>query len=313
MNAIKQYDGSSNESSSSEEDCVDGNEESSKSDFFNLDESDNDKTLTGEKKINFKTYKDAHGKTVEIPNTDFWHTVTTDFIQMHATDYVPKENVRCLIPPSPSSSSSSSVDFKWTRYNQNVDRSISTSYEISHTQKRCQNETRNKKEHIKRTKYFTSDLNPTKLVPDTVNTLENERKLFFVHSKIKTHLSGPKASKRVSNYLEKNVKGHAGPVNRVKWNISQFSHLMLSVSMDTNVKVWNFWTDLDFCVKTIRCHNKAVKDADWSICGKKIVSCSYDKTAALTDVETGYFLFILFNFHSLGIHCMYVYIYHTSA
>ncbi|PVD26630.1 hypothetical protein C0Q70_14308 [Pomacea canaliculata] len=57
--------------------------------------------------------------------------------------------------------------------------------------------------------------------------------------------------------------------------------------MDTTVRVWNAWAQYQQCVRTLRTHTKAVRDAQWSEDGQQILSSSYDRTAAITDVQTG--------------------------
>ncbi|KAM9294037.1 WD repeat-containing protein 25 [Gastrophryne carolinensis] len=83
------------------------------------------------------------------------------------------------------------------------------------------------------------------------------------------------------------MKEHAGPVNRVQWcPVKQHSHLLLSASMDATVKVWDAM-DTGRCLHTISSHRLAVRDAQWSVCGKKILSGGFDSHLHLTDVETG--------------------------
>ena len=40
-------------------------------------------------------------------------------------------------------------------------------------------------------------------------------------------------------------------------------------------------------MKILSNHTKAVRDVEWNQDGKKLLSCSYDKTAAVIDVEKG--------------------------
>ena len=42
-------------------------------------------------------------------------------------------------------------------------------------------------------------------------------------------------------------------------------------------------------MKILSHHSKAVRDVEWSQDGRSLLSCSYDKTAAVTDVEKGVF------------------------
>ncbi|KAH3854758.1 WD repeat-containing protein 25-like [Dreissena polymorpha] len=113
------------------------------------------------------------------------------------------------------------------------------------------------------------------------------RKLYYVHPIVSPHLHGKKSSCVVPSRLEWTHPGHAGACNRLQWNIAAYSHLLVSVSMDTSVKVWNTWSQLDACVRHLRIHDKAVKDVHWNSEGRQLLTASYDRTAAITDVETG--------------------------
>ncbi|KAK7905059.1 hypothetical protein WMY93_017666 [Mugilogobius chulae] len=87
-----------------------------------------------------------------------------------------------------------------------------------------------------------------------------------------------------------NLGGHQGPVNTVKWcPVPHLSHLLLSASMDKTFKVWD-GVETGRCLRTYSCHTEAVRAACWSPHGRHIVTGSFDKSAALTDVETGHSL-----------------------
>lgn len=115
------------------------------------------------------------------------------------------------------------------------------------------------------------------------------KSFFVIHSKIQPHLFvNDIVQSRVPQKVLKQLNGHLGAVNRVKWCIRQYSHLLLSVSMDQSAKIWNvFSTSSDPCVRTISCHWKAVKDGDWSATGRQIVTCGFDRTARVSDIEKG--------------------------
>ncbi|XP_018427533.1 PREDICTED: WD repeat-containing protein 25 [Nanorana parkeri] len=93
---------------------------------------------------------------------------------------------------------------------------------------------------------------------------------------------------------------HTGPVNRVQWcPVKQYSHLLLSASMDATVKVWD-GLDSGKCLRTITSHRVAVRDAHWSACGQKILTGGFDSLLHLTDVETGKNLFNANNEWKIG-------------
>ena len=89
--------------------------------------------------------------------------------------------------------------------------------------------------------------------------------------------------------IERSFLAHKSIVNRIKWNCPQYSHLLLSVSMDGTMKVFNALghADTNMLLQVITDHSKAIKDAEWSSDGHTILSCSYDKSALVTDVGTG--------------------------
>ncbi|XP_038078408.1 WD repeat-containing protein 25-like isoform X2 [Patiria miniata] len=81
---------------------------------------------------------------------------------------------------------------------------------------------------------------------------------------------------------------HTGPVTHVRWcSASQFSHLLLSSSMDETVRIWNGISKVGGCLQTLNCHRGAVKDAQWGEGGRCVLSCGFDKTARLCDAESG--------------------------
>ena len=90
---------------------------------------------------------------------------------------------------------------------------------------------------------------------------------------------------RPPKQLHLNFEGHSQGVNCVHWNPTR-GNLLLSAAMDHLVYVWD-----TSCGSTYRRrlthHTAAVKDSKWSLCGEKILSCGYDKTARLSNLETG--------------------------
>ena len=90
-----------------------------------------------------------------------------------------------------------------------------------------------------------------------------------------------------SKKLHLNLKGHTQGVNCIRWNVTESNnHLLVSASMDRTVCVWDTRQG-GACMQSLTCHTEAVKDAKWSHCGSQVLSCGYDKTARLFDVETG--------------------------
>ncbi|XP_053230854.1 WD repeat-containing protein 25 isoform X1 [Podarcis raffonei] len=83
------------------------------------------------------------------------------------------------------------------------------------------------------------------------------------------------------------MSDHSGPVNVVQWcPVQKWSHMLLSASMDKTVKVWDA-VDRGRCLKTYLCHTCAVRAAQWTPCGRGVLSGGFDSMLHLTDIETG--------------------------
>ncbi|KAI8744486.1 WD repeat-containing protein 25 [Biomphalaria glabrata] len=113
-----------------------------------------------------------------------------------------------------------------------------------------------------------------------------KKKMYYVHSKVSPYLN-TKICNKCSTRLEKSWIAHDGVVNRLAWNISCYSHLLATAGMDAVIRVWNVWSSTESEATLITCHKKAVTHVDWCMNGLKILTCSYDRTAQITDVETG--------------------------
>uniref|UniRef100_A0A803N688 WD repeat-containing protein 25 n=2 Tax=Chenopodium quinoa TaxID=63459 RepID=A0A803N688_CHEQI len=57
--------------------------------------------------------------------------------------------------------------------------------------------------------------------------------------------------------------------------------------MDNFVYIWNVWSEQHKKARVFRFHNAAVKDVRWSPQGQFILSCGYDCSSRLVDVEKG--------------------------
>ena len=85
--------------------------------------------------------------------------------------------------------------------------------------------------------------------------------------------------------LHLNLEGHSQGVNCVRWNPVK-SNLLISASMDHVVCVWDTHKS-GVCAQRFTRHSEAVKDSRWSLCGSQVLTCGYDKTARLFNLETG--------------------------
>ncbi|XP_057465584.1 uncharacterized protein LOC130755227 [Actinidia eriantha] len=81
------------------------------------------------------------------------------------------------------------------------------------------------------------------------------------------------------------LSGHSKAVNVVQWSTSHV-HLLASAGMD-HICIWNVWSRDQKKARVLNYHNAAVKDVKWSPQGLFLLSCGYDCSSRLIDVETG--------------------------
>lgn len=65
------------------------------------------------------------------------------------------------------------------------------------------------------------------------------------------------------------------------------AHLLASAGMDNSVYIWNVWSEQHKKARVYSYHNAAVKDVRWSPQGQSILSCGYDCSSRLVDIEKG--------------------------
>ncbi|XP_033735828.1 LOW QUALITY PROTEIN: WD repeat-containing protein 25-like [Pecten maximus] len=309
MNALLEYGSGTDDDDDSDEKEDTGEEKRTQPekvcDFFNFDSVVECDDYQPKTKVLKREFTLSSGLSVEMPVEEFWESVSADDIKLVSER---KPSKSCYI--------SKECKAKQTFGN------VRGSHETFNNQNRSDLESKMhgvKKEvptqcmhsHLVRTKalseideqtrifkhvgegtldkqqvYSGQDQVEDKHVRINADNHINHRKLLYLHSKIKPHLNR-KMFFKIPNNRNKTLQAISGPVNRVKWNNPMYSHLLMSVSMDGTVKLWNFWSSLDHCVQTVSVHTKAVKDACWSQSGKEIISCGYDKVAIISDVDRG--------------------------
>ena len=119
---------------------------------------------------------------------------------------------------------------------------------------------------------------------------DNSLKGVELKSELKTDISSIKTTGtdlvcRPPRKLHLNLEGHSQGVNCVRWNPVE-SNLLISASMDHVVRVWDTHKG-GVCARRFTRHSEAVKDSKWSLCGSQVLTCGYDKTARLFNLETG--------------------------
>jgi len=64
------------------------------------------------------------------------------------------------------------------------------------------------------------------------------------------------------------------------------SCLLASAGNDASIKIWDIFRSKE-CIMSVKYHTKAIREIQWNKDSSSILSCSYDKTVKLIDVETG--------------------------
>ncbi|KAM7267388.1 hypothetical protein ACFE04_009554 [Oxalis oulophora] len=82
------------------------------------------------------------------------------------------------------------------------------------------------------------------------------------------------------------LHGHTKAVNSIQWS-SCHAHLLASAGMDHNIYIWNVWSNNQKKARVFSFHGAPVKDVKWSQQGYSLLSCGYDCSSRLIDVEKG--------------------------
>eukprot|EP01120_Amphizonella_sp_Union-15-10_P016223 TRINITY_DN8486_c0_g1_i2.p1 TRINITY_DN8486_c0_g1~~TRINITY_DN8486_c0_g1_i2.p1 ORF type:complete len:411 (-),score=66.71 TRINITY_DN8486_c0_g1_i2:103-1335(-) len=90
---------------------------------------------------------------------------------------------------------------------------------------------------------------------------------------------------RVPSHRTTRLVGHSAGVNRLQWS-NQSGQLLASCSMDHTVAIWDIFRT-GKCVARFSEHTGCVKDIQWSDDNHRLLSCGFDKTVKLTDIESG--------------------------
>ncbi|XP_030498775.2 uncharacterized protein LOC115714278 [Cannabis sativa] len=89
-------------------------------------------------------------------------------------------------------------------------------------------------------------------------------------------------SQRVSIALS----SHSRAVNAIHWSPNH-AHLLASAGMDHSICIWNPWSSDQKIARKLNVHSAAVKDVKWSLQGLSVLSCGFDCSSRLVDVEKG--------------------------
>ncbi|KAL0001003.1 hypothetical protein SO802_014784 [Lithocarpus litseifolius] len=91
---------------------------------------------------------------------------------------------------------------------------------------------------------------------------------------------------RISERLTIALRGHTKAVNAIHWS-PRHAHLLASAGMDHTICIWNVWSRDQKKARVLSLHNAAVKDVRWSQQGLSLLSCGYDCSSRLVDIEKG--------------------------
>ncbi|KAJ0046853.1 hypothetical protein Pint_04350 [Pistacia integerrima] len=91
---------------------------------------------------------------------------------------------------------------------------------------------------------------------------------------------------RLSGRLFAALCCHTKAVNTIQWSPTH-AHLLASAGMDHSICIWNVWSRHQKLARAFSFHNAAVNDVKWSPQGLFVLSCGYDSSLRLIDVEKG--------------------------
>ncbi|XP_071163491.1 WD repeat-containing protein 25-like [Mytilus edulis] len=263
-----------------------------KHDFFNLQESESDQEPETKSKIRKKENIEitvSSGETITVPDGRFWDPLPTEIKQSNDFDMSVKKACSRDKDFSYNYDQMSSGDSSKRQESKKLIKTDSNNIDWNNSENSNASYARNKVKNfyeangvVQKSNDYNKNCNM-----DCGNSDKPTIKLFDIHGKIKPWLQRQNISCKIPRECEKSWKAHSGSVSTLKWNVKKFSHLLLSVSMDTTVKIWNVWNRQEPCVRLLHLHSKGVQDGDWNTSGTHIFTCSYDKSAVVTDIETG--------------------------
>ncbi|KAL3503354.1 hypothetical protein ACH5RR_037803 [Cinchona calisaya] len=133
-----------------------------------------------------------------------------------------------------------------------------------------------------------ADPNPPSLPPKSpvLGTISESDLPRTVLSKLRHQTKGRANLGQIPEAVSITLHGHTKPVNTVQWSRSHV-HLLASAGMDHTVNIWNVWGREQKRARVLNFHKAAVKDVKWSEQGLFVLSCGYDCSSRLIDVERG--------------------------
>eukprot|EP00268_Persea_americana_P052400 TRINITY_DN5862_c1_g1_i3.p1 TRINITY_DN5862_c1_g1~~TRINITY_DN5862_c1_g1_i3.p1 ORF type:complete len:448 (+),score=83.79 TRINITY_DN5862_c1_g1_i3:42-1346(+) len=135
---------------------------------------------------------------------------------------------------------------------------------------------------------------PDQIVPSTLNSsspvvgsISSSDLPSDILSSLRFQAKGRAQLNKMPGSLSVLLNSHTKAVNSIQWSPTH-SHLLASAGMDQTVHVWNVWSNnSQKKARVFNYHNAAVKDVRWSQEGLFLLSCGFDCSSRLVDVEKG--------------------------
>ncbi|GMY31571.1 WD repeat-containing protein 25 isoform X1 [Fagus crenata] len=136
-----------------------------------------------------------------------------------------------------------------------------------------------------------TDTNPNPLPPSTTSSsvfgsISDSNLPHDIMSSLRNQAEDRAQLGRISERLTITLRGHTKAVNAIHWSPSH-AHLLASAGMDHTICIWNVWSRDQKKARVLSFHNAAVKDVRWSQQGLSVLSCGYDCSSRLVDIEKG--------------------------
>ncbi|KAH0463441.1 hypothetical protein IEQ34_008023 [Dendrobium chrysotoxum] len=131
-----------------------------------------------------------------------------------------------------------------------------------------------------------TDSFPPVIIPPDAGTLSDADLPGDVKALLKGHGKAHVHGNKISGKLSLTLKGHSKAINSIQWSHNH-AHLLASAGMDQSVFVWNVWNKAQKKICTFTHHKSAVTDVRWCPQGLFLLSCGYDCSSRLIDVEKG--------------------------
>ncbi|OVA07959.1 WD40 repeat [Macleaya cordata] len=133
-----------------------------------------------------------------------------------------------------------------------------------------------------------SDVNlpSTVITSPVVGSISDSDVRSDILSSLRSQAKGSAHHGRTPERLTMTLNSHTKAVNAIQWSPTH-AHLLASAGMDHAVCIWNVWSRGQKKACVFNYHTAAVKDVRWSQQGLSLLSCGYDCSSRLVDVEKG--------------------------